>query len=239
MNHKFPKLVDTPHYHLWTDALHARELARQTNNRWDRGTYVRWTITTSWTAFEIACEDAVNAKGIGYRFKDNLDKAVSALGLPKLDWGAGVWHRVSQVHQLRKSYVHPGIPQEQLFPEVTEADTAIETLRNAITAIYLHAGKTPPDWLRDNEDRGWDNGKGGGANTVLIHAGANEQDPEAIKIAYDYKGREYISDVLPPGTDASPHIEELIRNANVPISAVRAYRGQTVIVERQLPMRGT
>ena len=71
----FPKIVEGPHYHLWTDALHARALAKQANNRWDRGTYVRWTVTTAWTVLEMACEDALETPGIGRRFKENRDAA--------------------------------------------------------------------------------------------------------------------------------------------------------------------
>ena len=80
------KLIEDNHYHLWTDALHARQLAHQTNNKWDRGTYVRWTIITAWTVLEIACQDALEEKNISYRFKQNLDKAIAAKSLPKLNW---------------------------------------------------------------------------------------------------------------------------------------------------------
>ncbi len=31
------KVIDSIQYHVWSDALHARELARQTNSPWDRG----------------------------------------------------------------------------------------------------------------------------------------------------------------------------------------------------------
>jgi hypothetical protein len=37
------KLIENNHYHIWTDALHARALAHEASNRWDRGTYVRWS----------------------------------------------------------------------------------------------------------------------------------------------------------------------------------------------------
>ncbi len=52
--------VDSLNYHLWTDALHGRALAREAENAWDRGTYVRWTVITAWTAFEVVCGDALN-----------------------------------------------------------------------------------------------------------------------------------------------------------------------------------
>lgn len=47
------KLIENNHYHIWTDALHARALSHEASNRWDRGTYVRWTLMTAWIALEI------------------------------------------------------------------------------------------------------------------------------------------------------------------------------------------
>jgi hypothetical protein len=86
----------------------AQHLAREASNDWDRGTYVRWTISSAWTAFELACEDATGAKGLGYRFKDKLDGALSAKGIA-LDWGQGLWQQVLLIHKLRIEYVHPGV----------------------------------------------------------------------------------------------------------------------------------
>ena len=121
----FPKIVEDPHYHLWTDALHARALAKQANNRWDRGTYVRWTVTTAWTVLEMACEDALETPGIGRRFKENLDAACAERATSPLDWGSGVWQRVSRLHQMRKEFVHINATQDRLFPESQDADYAI------------------------------------------------------------------------------------------------------------------
>lgn len=100
------KLIRDNHYHLWTDALHARELARQTNNKWDRGTYVRWAITTAWTVLEMACQDALDDKKISYSFRENIDKAITSKALPKLDWGKGIWQKVSAIQTLRINCVH-------------------------------------------------------------------------------------------------------------------------------------
>lgn len=91
----YPKIVNDAHYHVWTDALHGRALSHQANNKWDRGTYIRWTITSAWTALETACEEALSVSGIGRRFKDNLNTAVSERGLPPLEWGEGIWQRVT------------------------------------------------------------------------------------------------------------------------------------------------
>ena len=84
-----PKILESSHYHLWTDALHARALAKQANNRWDRGTYVRWAVTTAWTVLEMSCEDALATGGIGRRFRENLDAACEANGIPPLEGAAG------------------------------------------------------------------------------------------------------------------------------------------------------
>lgn len=70
------KLIENNHYHIWTDALHARALSHEASNRWDRGTYVRWTVMTAWVALEIACQDALEEPRISYSFKDNPSKAI-------------------------------------------------------------------------------------------------------------------------------------------------------------------
>lgn len=92
-----PVLVDSTQCHLWTDALHVRQLARDTPNRWDRGTYVRLCVVLAWTALEIACQEALNTPEIGFRFKDNLDRAVADKGLPPLDWSKGIWQDVRRI----------------------------------------------------------------------------------------------------------------------------------------------
>jgi hypothetical protein len=74
------KLIDSTQYHVWSDPLHARELARQTKNDWDRGAYVRWTIQTAWSAFENFCTEALGASGLGIRFKERFDQALAAKG---------------------------------------------------------------------------------------------------------------------------------------------------------------
>jgi hypothetical protein len=68
---------------------------------------------------------------------------------------------------------------------------------------------------------------------------ADETHPDVVKIAHVYRGQEYVSEILPPGTDPEPHVASLLRHVTVPISAVRIYRGQTLIEDRQIPMRGT
>lgn len=241
----FPKEVTSEHYHLWTDALHARALARQTRNEWDRGTYVRWTISTGWTCFESACKDALETRRtgrtIGGQFKADLFAAVAAMGLPKLDWGSDIWQRVESIHQLRIDYVHRTISQERLFAPLEEADRAITTLREGIRAIYEHANKMPPDWIQDDEDRGWDGGHRVIVHQTTSHIGADPDDPEVIRVTYIFEGREYTRAVLLPGTDPDPYYQyyQLLRSIQFPISEIRVYRGHDIIRKEAVRTRGS
>lgn len=235
----FPKIVENPHYHLWTDALHARALAKQAKNRWDRGTYVRWTVMTAWTVLEMACEDALQTSGIGRRFKENLDKACLAKALPKINWGSGIWQRVSTIHKARKEFVHINATQGQLFSGFEEADRAISTVREAINDIFAHAGKSSPAWLQDDDDKGWDRGAGSRGHLLVGRAGVDPKGEETVRISYEYKDTEYDCELCPPGTNPEPLIEHLLQSLRLPVTAVRAYRGSAMIYERKLQMRGT
>lgn len=241
MEHLYPKIIETPHYHLWTDALHARSLAHQARNKWDRGTYVRWTVTTAWTVLEIACQEALEDNNISYSFQKNIDAAIERKSLPSLDWGQGLWQKVTDIQKTRKGYVHRFLMVNDLFlgPEV--ADNAITVIREAVVSIYSHANRIPPAWIQDDEDKGWD-GNGGSKMSgaaSLIHAGASLDDPKVIKICYIRDNKEHISEVLPPGSDPMPYLEDLIQHVTVPISGVRAYEGNKIVFSKDLPMRGT
>ena len=112
------KLIENNHYHIWTDALHARALSHEANNRWDRGTYVRWTLMTAWIALEIACQEALEEPKISYSFKDNLNKAIEEKSFSKLDWSQGIWQQVLQLQEFRKNCAHRFSQETDLFPDV-------------------------------------------------------------------------------------------------------------------------
>jgi hypothetical protein len=234
----YPKIVTSPHYHLWTDALHARTLARQAQNKWDRGTYVRWTVTTSWTVLEIACQDALNEPKISFSFRKYLDAAIKTQGFSSINWGSGIWQQVTKLQKKRKGYTHRFLSESDLFPQATLADEAIETVRNVVVAIYQHVGRPAPIWIQDNDDRGWDIGVRASANATLIHAGASEEDPNAIQIYYVRSGEENLTEVLPAGTDYLPYVYDLIKRIQVPITSVRVYKGTVLVHETETQMRG-
>lgn len=234
-----PKIVTTPHYHIWTDALHARALAHQARNRWDKGTYVRWCGNTAWTALEIACQDATGDKSISYSFKKNLDKAIESMDLPPLNWGSGIWHRVSDLQKQRKGYVHPYLSDIDLFADATIADDIIVIIRSAINDIYKHLGKSAPTWTADDEDRGWDKKPRLSGNATRIHKGADRDGVDTIKICFIKDGVELTSDILPPQTKWEPYVEELIGNLQVPASEIRVYQGGELINSKELHMRGS
>lgn len=232
--------VDSPHFHVWTDALHARQLAKDTANDWDRGTYVRWTIQSAWTAFEWTCEIALSTSGLGNQFRRRFDEAMAAAGNATVDWGSGLWQRVLEVYQLRKDYIHPRIPQARLFSPLQQAEKAVTTLRAAIEDLHNRLGITAPEWIYDDVADGWQGRRTvtDVAHATLIRAGAKRDDPNAVIVAYVYKGEEHISEVLPPGSDPRPVMEALIDSIVVPISEVRAYHGEKLIESVNLKMRG-
>jgi hypothetical protein len=233
------KIVDSFHYYVWTDALHLRAIAHQARNRWDRGTYVRSTLTNACTTLETACNDALDVTNVGYSFRKNLDGALNQKLLPPLDWSQGLWKEVSELLALRKEFVHKGISTQTRFTEAAQADKAIDVCRRAIKAIYVVAHKNVPAWVDDDTDPGFK--EGGPRVTVhgqLTTGGADPNLPDTIKIAYVYKDREYISEHHPAGTDHRPLLDDLITRLQAPVSAVRAYCGSKLIEERELLMRG-
>lgn len=233
-----PKIVESAHYHLWTDALHARALAKQAQNRWDGGTYVRWSITTAWTVLEMACEEALETSGIGRRFRENVDAACAKKRVAAIAWGAGVWQKVEALHTMRKDFVHINATVANLFPAPSASDDAIATVRDAVLDIFARVGKPCPMWLRDDDDKGWDHGSETMAHATVVRGSADPEGLDTIRISYEHKGREYNAVLLPPGSDHQPEIDALIRNLRIPVTAVRAYRGKELLYERKLEMRG-
>lgn len=112
-------------------------------------------------------------------------------------------------------------------------------MRDAIKAIYGHVGKTVPHWVDDDRDRGWDDGGGSFGIPTIRRQNTDESHPDVVKIAHVYRDNEYLSEILPPGTDPEPYITALLTDTNVPISAVRIYHGQISVEDRPIPMRGT
>lgn len=151
------KFVTKLRYHLWLDALHARALAKQTKNDWNRGTYIRWTITTAWTCFEMCCKDAFEIARFRRGLKNALDQAYASNSLPRINWEEGVWAEVLKVLGYRNKYVHRVSSQRELWPDILIAEEAINILRNAIKQVYIDTGKEFPSWIDDDTNMGWVN----------------------------------------------------------------------------------
>ena len=238
MNHL---LVDSTQCHLWTDALHVRQLAREAVNRWDRGTYVRLSVVLGWTALELGCQDALQDQRIGYSFKDNLDRAVDAKGLPALDWSQGIWQDVRRLQEIRKAFVHKFATLAEMFPESTVAEDAIAVARRGIAAIFDHASRLRPGWIEFDQSHGWA-GRSGALDTMhacVIVGGTSPDDPAAIRVAYVADEVEHVSGIYPAGFDYTTEIQRLLTAVNVPIQALRVYAGQTLIHEALVHMRGS
>lgn len=231
--------VDSPHCHIWTDALHGRRLAREAKDDWNRGTYVRWTVASAWTAFEATCEHLTGVSGLGMRFKEHLDEALINKGLAKPDWGAGLWQRVLRVDDMRKRYIHPAVPQEALFPPASEADEAIMTLRAAIRDMYARCRAGAANWAEDDEDVILPTGGFFAmAHATVIHAGASAET--GLRISYQtIDGKEHDAAVTGPDEDHVSLMNDLLGRLRAPATAVRAYWANELIEEwDDITMRG-
>jgi len=234
-----PVIVDSTQCHLWTDALHARALSREAKNKWDRGTYVRFCVTTIWIALETSCQDALCEKNIGYRFKANLDQAVVNKGLEPIDWSQGIWQKIIQVQNTRKDYVHKYMALKEMFPDSDVADNAIEVVREAIKDIYLRSGKEYPEWVDIHEVKGWDKESQFGMATVSqTHLGSSFEDPNTKRIYIVINGEEKLTSVFPSGHDTSKAVAELLQSVNVPIESIRVYDCGELVEDNIVMMRG-
>ena len=231
------KLVENNHYHLWTDALHARALAHQARNRWDRGTYVRWCINTAWTVLEMSCQDALDDGKISYSFRRNLNQAIEAKSLPKLKWGEGIWQKVTEIQELRKNTVHRFADESDLFPEANTADKTVDVIRQAVKDIYQHVGDTAPKWVLDDEDPGWDKGKSY-VNATLTVKGVDPNAPETILIKYVYKDQVHTSDILPKDADWQARFDSFVKGIHAPITKAMVCQGDKILKEQDFSIRG-
>jgi hypothetical protein len=149
--------------------------------------------------------------------------------LPPLDWSRGTWQKVIKIQNLRKDVAHRFASEKELFPDSDIADESIQVIREAIKAIYKHCGKAVPEWVEDDCDEGWTTGMMRVHGTFTSSPYVDNKD--AIKIAYVYKGIEYIWDYLAPDTDINQPLEAIFKGVGKPITAVRLYRGDEILVE--------
>lgn len=238
---ELPRVILDNRHHLWTDVLHARVLATQTGDRWDRGSYVRWAVVFACIVLEASCQDALGDPRISYRFRENLDRAIRNRGLPPLTWGSGIWQEVTKLRRLRDSYVHRFASEDQLFQETSQATWAIDVVRGGSLAIYAHTGAAPPEWLAEDADRGWQGpgSRGSFAHASVIRAGVDRNAPDTIRVAYVCDGHEHDSEWMAADGDYEAEVLRLLRGSKVPISEIRVYQGDRCIRSIVTRMRGT
>jgi len=231
--------IENKNSHIWSDALHARALARQTRSKWDRGTYVRWTVNGAWAALEICCCDALGIQKLDLDFKRSLDHELEKQGYEPLDWGCGIWQRVlCRLRTWRKDYTHMYCDWANLFPDVSRADEAITISREAVKNICRHVWKKEPVWIDSDENPGWQLKTRFFAYGHVVHAGVTEDMPDVVKVAYVDEEGEHLSDLCRPGTDPIPIVTDLMDSLKKPIKEVRVYKGNELVF-RYLPvMRG-
>lgn len=232
------KHINTTEFHLWTDVIHARALSCQAQNSWDRGSYVRWCIITGWTVLEMVFRQVLNDENIGYRFKEDVDKAINNLGLPSINWGEGIWQRILTLKDIRKNFIHTKLDQEKLFLDTSVAINYVQGIQSAILEMYNYTQTPIPQWISYDDDKGWDDGRDPVTHVIVNRQGATKEDPQSIIVSYVYKGKEHPTEVLPADADYLKTVNDLISNIRYPITGVKVYQADKIIYEKAVLMRG-
>jgi hypothetical protein len=237
--------VHQPRYQLWTDALCFREMARQAPNNYLRSMCVRNAVLAAWTTLEIACCEALGIDKLGNDFRRGLDEEFDKRGISRLNFGSGVWGKISsKTKDARKIYAHYGVKLSDRFPQVSIAEEAIQTIREAIHDIYGRMGKQSPVWVDFDGSAGRPQTGGfqATAHLTLLRGQLDQNAPETLRIAPVTEiGDEKVTDYFPgttPEQDVYEQVEDLLGRLNSPFSAVRIYRGSNLLDEEKLDMRG-
>jgi hypothetical protein len=179
-------------------------------------------------------------------FRRSLDEEFDKKAIARLDFGSGVWSRInSKTKDARKKYAHFGVTLSDRFPSIEVAEDAIKTIREAIHDIYARMGKPSPKWVNLDESGGWPQTRGVGismAHLAVSRTGADPNAPDTYRIVLVTETGEEKPTIYLAGTtpeeDVFEEVEDLLGRLNVAFSAVRVYRGQDLIYEENLDMRG-
>ena len=233
-----PRSVEWPHYHVWTDALRGRDLAREAPDEWDRGTFVRWSIQSAWTAFEEEVRVTLRISYYGSRFWDKFDDALKLRGITPPSRASDLWQRMASVYMERKKYAHLSTVNQDdlLLADSTPAAVVIATIREGIHALHALLGSTAPEWIDDDV---LPRHRTSQACLTIGQGLHDHNDPRNIRITYLYRGRESTPTILPPEADPEPAMLQVIRDVIIPISRVRAYQDGEVVAEISVRMRGS
>jgi hypothetical protein len=238
-------LQHAPRFQLWTDAICFREMAKQAPNTYLSSMCVRNAILSAWTTLEMACCDALEIEKLGMDFRQSLDAEFDKKGIPRLDFGSGIWNYInSKLKEHRKVFTHFGVKLSDRFPPVSLAEEVITKVREAIRDFYVHLGKQPANWVALDQAGGWPERRGTGivaAHLTVSHAGATPDTPGVVNIVLvTPQGEEKPTRYLPP--DASDDeifwwVEDYLGKLNVPFKAIRVYRGDQLIHDETLEAR--
>jgi len=236
---------EAPRFQLWTDALCFRAMAKEAANHYLSSMSVRNAILSAWTTLEMACCDALGIEKLERDFKESLHDEFDKRNIPRLNFGSGLWQEINTtVKGYRKRFVHSGVTISDRFPDVSLAEYAISTIRQAIHEIYAQVGKQSPRWIDHDQSEGWQQQVPGIRMDVfprLLHPGAGPETPGVVKIVLvTPQGEEKATRYLPPTTsddEAFWWVEDYLGKLNVPFRAIRVYRGQNLIVDENIEVR--
>ena len=235
-----PVHITSPQCHLWTDALHLRQLASDARNKWDIGTYVRSCVTTAWSVLEIACNEALAVDDIGYSFRRNLEDAVQIRGLSPIDWSVAPWSDVLSLQGVRKGFVHRFLSTNAVFPSPKVAAQAIRTVRAGVLGVFAHAAAPEPLWVHVDHIAGYDTPSNFGTPVgCQIFPGARADDPLATRVCLVVRGQENVCGIFPSGHDVTSYTQSLLASSKVPLEGVRVYDQGALVYDLVTKMRAS
>jgi hypothetical protein len=235
---------DAPRFQLWTDALCFRAMAKEAANNYLSSMCVRNAILSAWTTLEMACCDALGIEKLERDFKESLHDEFDKRNIPRLNFGSGLWQEINTtVKGYRKRFVHSGVTVSDRFPDVSLAEYAISTIRQAIHEIYAAVGKPSPRWIDSDQSGGWQERRSGISIDAhgTLHVGPSAGTPGVVKIVLvTPQGEEKPARYFQPATSDDEvfwWVEDYLGNLNFPFRAIRVYRGQDLVVDENIEAR--
>jgi hypothetical protein len=109
---------DAPRFHLWTDALCFRAMAKEASNNYLSSMCVRNAILSAWTTLEIACCNALEIEKLERELKESLHDEFDKRNIPRLNFGSGLWQEINTTVKGRAIRVYRG--QDMILDENIE-----------------------------------------------------------------------------------------------------------------------
>ena len=245
--------------HLWSDALFARRRARESDDRsnapnkqgkdlanalqevrrnqnlWERGSFVRWTVSTAWSTMEQLFKVELGLPSL-HGIPAVLEEKMLAKGFIPIQSLSPLWLRIDGLRRERNAFTHGSLTYQQRMAPLDLADQAIRDCRSAVLDSFSCIGRTAPSWIHQDDVPG-------NVPTSIGVLSVSGSDLHAagdpVRIVAIFGGEEFGSRELRGDEDPYPHVQQMIESSIVPLDGVRIYRGQALEDEFVARERGS